>query len=276
MMADRNLIFKINEAKDYIQKQIDYTPEIGLILGSGLGVMGEEVENKIIINYSDIPNFPVSTVEGHKSRFIFGTLNNKKVAVMQGRFHFYEGYKMQEVVFPVWVMKALGISKLIVTNAAGGVNESFTPGDLMLINDHINFAGTNPLMGQNIEEFGPRFPDMSNAYNKDFLAIAKKCAENNDISIQEGAYMMFTGPNYETPAEIRMSRVLGGDAVGMSTVPEVMAANHSGMKVLGISCITNMAAGILDQPLNHHEVMDTAEKVKTKFITLVKEIIKNI
>lgn len=275
-MADRNLIFKINEARDYIQKRIDYTPEIGLILGSGLGVMGEEVENKIIINYSDIPNFPVSTVEGHKSRFIFGTLNNKKVAVMQGRFHFYEGYKMQEVVFPVWVMKALGISKLIVTNAAGGVNERFTPGDLMLINDHINFAGTNPLMGQNIEEFGPRFPDMSNAYNKDFLSIAKKSAENNGISIQEGAYMMFTGPNYETPAEIRMSRVLGGDAVGMSTVPEVMAANHSGMKVLGISCITNMAAGILDQPLNHHEVMDTAEKVKTKFITLVKEIIKNI
>ncbi|MDF2532669.1 MAG: punA [Clostridia bacterium] len=275
-MADRNLILKINEARDYIQKRIDYTPEIGLILGSGLGVMGEEVENKIIINYSDIPNFPVSTVEGHKSRFIFGTLNNKKVAVMQGRFHFYEGYKMQEVVFPVWVMKALGISKLIVTNAAGGVNKSFTPGDLMLINDHINFAGTNPLMGENIEEFGPRFPDMSNAYNKEFLAISKKCAENNKISIQEGTYMMFTGPNYETPAEIRMSRVVGGDAVGMSTVPEVLAANHSGMKVLGISCITNMAAGILDQPLNHHEVMDTAEKVKTKFITLVKEIVKNI
>lgn len=275
-MADKSLILKINEARDYIKKHVDYTPEIGLILGSGLGVMGEEVENKIIINYSDIPNFPISTVEGHKSRFIFGTLNNKKVAVMQGRFHFYEGYKMQEVVFPVWVMKALGISKLIVTNAAGGVNMSFTPGDLMLINDHINFAGINPLMGQNIEEFGPRFPDMSNAYNKEFLNIAKKCAESNGISIQEGTYMMFTGPNYETPAEIRMSRVLGGDAVGMSTVPEVMTANHSGMKVLGISCITNMAAGILNMPLNHQEVIDTADKVKTKFVTLVKEIVKNI
>jgi purine-nucleoside phosphorylase len=275
-MADGNLIIKINEARDYIKKHIDYTPEIGLILGSGLGVMGEEVENKIIINYSDIPNFPVSTVEGHKSRFIFGTLNNKKVAVMQGRFHFYEGYKMQEVVFPIWVMKALGIDKLIVTNAAGGVNKSFTPGDLMLIKDHINFAGTNPLMGQNIEEFGPRFPDMSNAYNKELLVVAKKCAQDNGISIQEGTYMMFTGPNYETPAEIRMSRIIGGDAVGMSTVPEVMAANHSRMKVLGISCITNMAAGILDQPLNHHEVMDTAEKVKTKFVTLVKEIVENI
>lgn len=275
-MAERNLILKINEARDYINQHIDFTPEIGLILGSGLGIMGEEVENKIIINYSDIPNFPISTVEGHKSRFIFGTLNNKKVAVMQGRFHFYEGYKMQEVVFPVWVMKALGISKLIVTNAAGGVNKDFTPGDLMLINDHINFAGINPLMGKNIEEFGPRFPDMSNAYNKELLDIAKKCANSNGISVQEGTYMMFTGPNYETPAEIRMSRVLGSDAVGMSTVPEVMTANHSGMKVLGISCITNMAAGILNMPLNHQEVIDTAEKVKTKFVTLVKEIVENI
>lgn len=275
-MAERNLILKINEARDYINQHIDFTPEIGLILGSGLGIMGEEVENKIIINYSDIPNFPISTVEGHKSRFIFGTLNNKKVAVMQGRFHFYEGYKMQEVVFPVWVMKALGISKLIVTNAAGGVNKNFTPGDLMLINDHINFAGINPLMGKNIEEFGPRFPDMSNAYNKELLDIAKKCANSNGISVQEGTYMMFTGPNYETPAEIRMSRVLGSDAVGMSTVPEVMTANHSGMKVLGISCITNMAAGILNMPLNHQEVIDTAEKVKTKFVTLVKEIVENI
>jgi purine-nucleoside phosphorylase len=275
-MTDKNLISKINEARDYIKQRIDFTPELGLILGSGLGVMGEEVENKIIIDYSDIPNFPVSTVEGHKSRFIFGTLNNKKVAVMQGRFHFYEGYKMQEVVFPVWVMRALGINKLIVTNAAGGVNKSFAPGDLMLIKDHINFAGTNPLMGQNIEEFGPRFPDMSNAYNRELVDIAKKCAHSNGIAIQEGTYMMFTGPNYETPAEIRMSRVLGGDAVGMSTVPEVMTANHSGMKVLGISCITNMAAGILDQPLNHHEVIDTAEKVKSKFVKLIKEIVQNI
>ena len=275
-MADRNLIEKINEAKAYIQKFVEYTPEIGLILGSGLGVLGEEVEDKVIINYSDIPNFPISTVEGHKSRFIFGTLNGKKVAVMQGRFHFYEGYKMQEVVFPVWVMKSLGISKLIVTNAAGGVNTSFVPGDFMLIKDHINFAGTNPLMGPNIEEFGPRFPDMSNAYNRDLVAIAKTCAKENGIEVQEGSYMMYTGPNYETPAEIRMSRILGGDAVGMSTVPEVMTANHCGIKVLGISCITNMAAGILDQPLNHQEVMDTAEKVKTKFIKLVKAVVKQI
>ncbi|MDF2840461.1 MAG: purine nucleoside phosphorylase, partial [Clostridia bacterium] len=169
-MTDKNLIYKINEAKDYIKQYVDFTPEIGLILGSGLGVMGEEVENKIVIEYSDIPNFPVSTVEGHKSRFIFGTLNNKKVAVMQGRFHFYEGYQMQEVVFPVWVMRALGIQKLIVTNAAGGVNKTFSPGDLMLIKDHINFAGTNPLIGENIAEYGPRFPDMSNAYNSELMS----------------------------------------------------------------------------------------------------------
>jgi purine-nucleoside phosphorylase len=275
-MADNDLIYKINEARDYIKKQVEFIPEIGLILGSGLGVMGEEVENKIIIDYSDIPNFPISTVEGHKSRFIFGTLNNKKVAVMQGRFHFYEGYSMQEVVFPVWVMKALGISKLIVTNAAGGVNTSFSPGDLMLIKDHINFAGTNPLIGKNIEEFGPRFPDMSNAYNKDLISIAKECASAKGIDIKEGCYMMYSGPNYETPAEIRMSRILGGDAVGMSTVPEVMVATHCGIKVLGISCITNMAAGILDQPLDHREVIDTAEKVRTKFVRLVKEIVQNI
>lgn len=271
-----NLISKINEARDYVKKQIDFTPEIGLILGSGLGVLGEEVQDKIIIEYSKIPNFPVSTVEGHKSRFVFGTLMGKKVAVMQGRFHYYEGYKMQEVVFPVWVMKALGIKNLIVTNAAGGVNKSFEPGDLMLIKDHINFAGSNPLLGPNIDELGVRFPDMSNAFNAELMDTARKSAKDNGIDVKEGTYMMFTGPNYETPAEIRAARILGADAVGMSTVPEVIAANHSGIKVLGISCITNMAAGILDQPLNHQEVIDTAEKVRNKFVKLVKSIVQNI
>jgi len=270
------LITKIYEARDYIQRYLNYTPEIGLILGSGLGVLGEEVQDKVIIEYSDIPNFPISTVEGHKSRFIFGTLNNKKIAVMQGRFHYYEGYSMQDVVFPVWVMHALGINNLIVTNAAGGVNKSFKPGDLMLIKDHINFSGDNPLLGPNINEIGVRFPDMSNAYNYNLIELAKKCATDNNIEIREGTYMMFTGPNYETPAEIKAVRILGGDAVGMSTVPEVIAANHSGMKVLGISCITNMAAGILGQPLNHQEVIDTAEKVKNKFVSLVKSIVQNL
>ncbi|MFZ5353533.1 MAG: purine-nucleoside phosphorylase [Bacillota bacterium] len=269
-----NIISKINEARDYIKGKIDFVPEIGLILGSGLGVMGEEVEDKIIIDYSDIPNFPVSTVEGHKSRFIFGTLRGKKVAVMQGRFHFYEGYAIQQTVFPVWVMKALGISKLIVTNAAGGVNTSFKPGDLMIIKDHINMSGNNPLIGPNIEEFGPRFPDMSQAYSKRLSEIARSSAKEIGMIMQEGVYMYLTGPTYETPAEIRAFRTLGADAVGMSTVPEVIIANHCGVEVMGISCITNMAAGILDQPLSHHEVMETAEAVKTSFIKLVKSIIE--
>lgn len=270
------LIDKIYEARDYIKSFLNFTPEIGLILGSGLGVLGEEVQDKIIIEYSDIPNFPVSTVEGHKSRFVFGTLNNKKVAVMQGRFHYYEGYSMQEVVFPVWVMQAIGIKSLIVTNAAGGVNKSFKPGNLMLIKDHINFSSDNPLIGPNINEIGVRFPDMSNAYNHALIELAKKCAKDNNIEIREGTYMMFTGPSYETPAEIKAVRVLGGDAIGMSTVPEVIAASHSGMEVLGISCITNMAAGILDKPLNHQEVIDTAEKVKSSFVSLVKSIVQNL
>ena len=271
-----NLIQRINEARDYLLSKIDITPEVGLILGSGLGTLGEEVENKTIIDYKDIPNFPVSTVEGHKSRFVFGDLNGKKVAVMQGRFHFYEGYKIQDVVFPVWVMRALGIKELIVTNAAGGVNTSFKPGSLMLIKDHINFASKNPLIGPNIEEFGPRFPDMSAAYSSRLMDIAKHCGEGIGLKLEEGVYTFFTGPNYETPAEIRAARILGGDAVGMSTVPEVVAANHCNMEVLGISCITNMAAGILEQPLNHQEVMETAETVKSSFIQLVKEILSKI
>lgn len=273
---NNSLIHKINEAKDFIQSKINFTPEIGLILGSGLGVMGEEVENPVIIEYKDIPNFPVSTVEGHKSRFIFGTLKGKKVAVMQGRFHYYEGYKLQEVVFPVWVMKALGINNIIVTNAAGGINTSFRPADLMIIKDHINFTSVNPLIGPNIEEFGPRFPDMSEAYSRELSALVKQCAEELDIKVQEGVYVQMTGPSYESAAEIKALRILGADAVGMSTVPEVIVANHSGMKVLGISCISNMACGILDQPLSHHEVMETAEAVKSNFIKLIKAIIEKI
>ena len=273
---NNDLLKKINEAKEYIQEKLGYTPELALILGSGLGVLGEEVEDKTVIDYKDIPNFPVSTVEGHKSRFVFGTMNGRKVAVMQGRFHYYEGYKIQETVFPIWVMRALGIKKLIVTNAAGGINTSFDPGDLMLIKDHINFACINPLIGPNLEEFGVRFPDMSAAYSPRMMEIARKCAESHNVKIKEGVYMYLTGPNYETPAEIRAFRTIGADAVGMSTVPEVIAANHSGMEVLGISCITNMAAGILDQPLNHQEVMDTAERVRVNFTALVKSIIGNI
>jgi purine-nucleoside phosphorylase len=245
-----NMTFeKAQKAASFINSRFQDTPEIGLILGSGLGVLADEIENPVRIPYSDIPEFPVSTVEGHAGQLVLGDLAGKKVVAMQGRFHFYEGYSMEKVTFPVRVMKLLGIEKLIVTNAAGGVNEEFEPGDLMIITDHINYTGTNPLIGANDERFGPRFPDMSEAYNKELNAKATKIATDLGILVKEGVYVGFSGPTYETPAEIRFARNMGGDAVGMSTVPEVIVARHSGIKVLGISCITNMASGILDQPL---------------------------
>lgn len=272
----KELICRINEAKEYILEKVGFTPKIALILGSGLGDMAEEAEDKAAIDYKDIPNFPVSTVPGHKGRLVFGTIRGKKAAFMQGRFHYYEGYKMEDVVFPIWVFKALGVKKLIVTNAAGGINTSFKPGDLMLIKGHINYTNNNPLIGPNIEEFGPRFPDMSEAYSKELTEVVKASADANGIKLQEGTYIYLTGPSYETPAEIRAFRVLGADAVGMSTVPEVIAANHCGIKVAGISCITNMAAGILDKPLNHQEVMETADRVKENFSKLIKSVVENI
>lgn len=272
----KDLIYKINEAKDYILKKIEHTPEIALILGSGLGDMAEEAENKEIIDYSEIPNFPVSTVQGHKGRLVFGTMRGKRVVFMQGRFHYYEGYSMDEVVFPIWVFKALGVKKLIVTNAAGGVNTNFRPGDLMLIKDHINYTNNNPLIGPNIETLGPRFPDMSEAYSKKLMDVVRACAAENGIELQEGTYIYMTGPSYETPAEIRACRILGADAVGMSTVPEVVAANHCGIETAGISCITNMAAGILEQPLNHKEVMETADRVREKFSKLIRSVVEKI
>lgn len=267
---------KLMESVEYVKSKINDEPEIGIILGSGLGDIAEEVEDKITIKYSEVPNMPASTVKGHAGQFVFGSLNGKKVIMMQGRFHYYEGNPMSLLSLPVYIMKYLSVKNLIVTNASGGVNTSFNPGDLMIITDHINFAGNNPLIGKNQEDIGPRFPDMSEAYNKGLRNLAKETAENLNIDVKEGVYVMMTGPTYETPAEIRMTRLLGGDAVGMSTVPEVIAANHCGMKVLGISCITNMAAGILDQPLNHAEVIETSNKVKSSFINLVKEIMKNM
>lgn len=267
---------RIEEASDYIKSRVDINPAVGLILGSGLGDMANRIENKIIIRYEDIPHFPKSTVQGHAGQFVFGEYQGKAVVMMQGRFHYYEGNAMESIAMPVYVMKLLGVENLIVTNAAGGVNTSFKPSDLMVITDHINFSGSNPLFGENFEEIGPRFPDMSEAYNKKLMEVAFKCAAEEAISLQKGVYMMFTGPTYETPAEIRMARVLGADAVGMSTVPEVIAANHCGIKVLGISCITNMAAGILEQPLSHKEVIETSNQVKESFTGLVSKIIKNI
>jgi purine-nucleoside phosphorylase len=267
---------KAQKAASFINSRFQDTPEIGLILGSGLGVLADEIENPVRIPYSDIPEFPVSTVEGHAGQLVLGDLAGKKVVAMQGRFHYYEGYSMEKVTFPVRVMKLLGIEKLIVTNAAGGVNEEFEPGDLMIITDHINYTGTNPLIGANDERFGPRFPDMSEAYNKELNAKAKEIAANLGILVKEGVYVGFSGPTYETPAEIRFTRSMGGDAVGMSTVPEVIVARHSGIKVLGISCITNMASGILDQPLSHDEVIETTEKVKSSFLRFVKEIVNQL
>ncbi|WP_042458059.1 purine-nucleoside phosphorylase [Neobacillus dielmonensis] len=264
----------IQNAVQFLKKKYDKTPKIGLILGSGLGVLADEIEQAVKIPYKEIPDFPVSTVEGHAGQLVFGNINGVEVVAMQGRFHFYEGYSMEKVTFPVRVMKQIGIETLIVTNAAGGVNESFTPGDLMIISDHINNMGTNPLIGPNDTQFGVRFPDLTEAYNKDLRKLAKEIAAQLQINVKEGVYFGNPGPVYETPAEIRMIRVLGGDAVGMSTVPEVIVARHSGMKVLGISCISNMAAGILDQPLTHDEVIETTEKVKANFLAYIKEIVK--
>jgi len=267
---------KITEAAAFIQKKCAYKPKIGLILGSGLGAIGDQVENPEFFPYKDITHFPVSTVEGHAGRLVIGKLAGKEVLAMQGRFHFYEGYSMDVVTFPVRVMKKLGIETMIVTNAAGAVNKKYEPGNLMLITDHLNMQGTNALIGSNLASFGPRFPDMSTAYDPELGDIARECASGLGITLREGVYSCQTGPSYETPAEIRMLRTLGADAVGMSTVPETTVAVHSGMKVLGVSCMTNMAAGILDQPLNHEEVIETSARVREDFIKLMLDIIKNI
>ncbi len=274
-----NSFLNINQIKkiaDIIDKKINIKPDIGLILGSGLGVLAEEIENSVYINYSDLPHFPVSTVKGHKGRFVTGKLENKKIIAMQGRFHHYEGYNFKEIVLPVRVMKLLGIKKLIITNAAGGINLNFEPGNFMLITDHINLMGGNPLRGKNIAEFGPRFPDMTEAYSKKLTTLAGKAAAERGIVIKKGIYAALGGPNYETPAEIRFLRTIGADAIGMSTVPEVITARHMQIEVLGISCITNMAAGVLPEPLNHEEVMEIAERAKPEFIELVRSVLNKI
>lgn len=266
----------IKEAACHLKAKYEDTPRIGLILGSGLGVLADEIENPVKIPYNEIPNFPVSTVEGHAGQLVFGTLKGAKVVAMQGRFHFYEGYSLEKVTSPVRVMKELGVETIIVTNAAGGINESFEAGDLMLITDHINNMGTNPLIGPNDSNIGVRFPDMSESYDGKLRDIAKNSANELNIKLQEGVYVGNTGPSYETPAEVRALRTLGGDAVGMSTVPEVIVAKHAGLNVLGISCISNMASGILDQPLSHDEVIETTEKVRANFLNLVKNIVWKI
>ncbi|HKL41200.1 MAG TPA: purine-nucleoside phosphorylase [Clostridia bacterium] len=271
-----NMLEKINEAKFFVEKKLNKKPELGLILGSGLGVLANEIDNPIKIKYDEIPHFSKSSVEGHAGQFVIGDLNGKEVMVMQGRTHYYEGLSMKQITFPVQLMKALGIEKLILTNSAGGVNTGYKAGDLMLISDHINFSGNNPLIGENYEAIGPRFPDMSDTYDKALRIRIKELAKTLDIRLQEGVYMFNTGPTYETAAEVRMARIIGADAVGMSTVPEAIVANHSGMSIVGISCITNMATGILDQPLDHKEVVETADRVRETFKTLVHKIIEII
>ncbi|MEK3781376.1 purine-nucleoside phosphorylase [Paenibacillus sp. FSL K6-1566] len=263
----------IKEAAEYIRRQHDVKPEVGLILGSGLGVLADLMENAVSINYQDIPHFPVSTVEGHEGELLLGTIHGRSVVLMKGRFHMYEGYGPELTAFPVRVMKELGVQSLLVTNAAGGINTSFEPGDLMLISDHLNMTGKNPLIGPNDPALGVRFPDMSEAYSRRLRQLAKEIAVSQSVVLREGVYAGLLGPTYETPAEIRMLRTLGADAVGMSTVSEVIVARHAGLEVLGISCISNMAAGILDQPLSHDEVMETTEKVREKFLGLVMAII---
>ncbi len=270
------LIERLDESKQYIERMTRQNPEVGLILGSGLSSVADAVTDKVRIPFGDVPNFLKSTVEGHKGELVIGKIFSKNVFIMAGRIHFYEGHTLQDVTYPVRLMKSLGINKIIVTAAVGAVNKSFKPGDIMLITDHINFMGDNPLKGPEGALQGTRFPDMSTIYKNELFDAAVKVASRMKLKVRKGVYMATTGPSYETPAEIKMARALGADVVGMSTVPEAIVANHCGMKVLGISYISNMAAGILKQPLTHQEVIEAGKKVEIKLSSFIKEICKNI
>jgi purine-nucleoside phosphorylase len=270
------MLEKIKATAGFIKDKTNFNGKIAVILGSGLGDFAAKVEKVSSLNYSEIPNFPVSTVEGHSGKLIFGYLEGKEIMVMQGRFHFYEGYSMQEVTFPIRVFKMLGIEYLLVSNAAGGINYSFEVGDIMMITDHINLFGTNPLIGRNMNEMGPRFPDMSFAYNPELCEIARVIAQKNNMMLHEGVYVGGTGPSFETPAEYRFLHTIGGDAVGMSTVPEVIVANHVGMKVFGLSVITNNGLIISEGGNKHNEVLDVANLAGPKLETIFTEIIAAI
>lgn len=264
---------RIDAAYEYIRQYVTMTPEIGIILGSGLGDYAENLENQIVIPYTDLPNFPVSTVAGHAGAFVFGTHNGKNVVCMRGNIHYYEGYTQQELSIPVRVMSRLGVKTLLITNAVGGVNTFLKSGDFVLVSDHINMSGYNPLIGRNYNDYGPRFPDMSDIYTKRLRTRIKNVADEQGIDVKEGVYLMYSGPSYETPAEIRAFRNMGADVVGMSCVPEAIVARHCGMRVAAISCVSHMATGVLDEELNHEEVLATASRVHGEFARLLNLII---
>ncbi len=265
---------KLLKCKEAVRKVTDFEPDVALVLGSGLGAFAENIKIETEISYSDIPGFPVSTVPGHAGKFIFGYLGDKKIVCMKGRIHFYEGYDISDVVLPARLMKMLGAKILFLTNAAGGIGDGFGAGDLMLITDHVSIFAPNPLIGQNLDELGPRFPDMSGVYKKDLQDVIRTVAKENGIKLQEGVYCQCTGPSFESPAEIQLLKKLGVSAVGMSTVNEAIAANHMGMRICGVSCISNLAAGLSDQPLCHEEVQEAADKAAPLFTKLVSESIK--
>lgn len=267
---------QIDRAAGFVRARAAVTPKLAIILGSGLGALAEHIERDAAIPYGEIPGFPRSTVEGHAGRLILGRLDGKPVVAMQGRVHFYEGYSLAEVVFPVRVMKTLGAGVLLVSNAAGGINRQWHPGDLMIIADHINFMGSNPLLGPNDPDVGPRFPDMSRAYDPELITLAERAALAEGVPIRKGVYLGVHGPSYETPAELRMLGRWGADAVGMSTVPEVIAARHMGMRVLGITAITDMATGEQVLPVAHEDVIAAAKELEPKFIRLVRRIIRDM
>ena len=266
---------QVLSAAEFIRACTDLRPETAIILGSGLGELAERIQDAEIIPYREIPGFPASHVAGHAARLVFGHIGEKEIVAMQGRFHYYEGFTMKELCLPLYVLGQLGVKDLVVTNACGAVNESFAPGDLMLITDHINFSGRNPLIGPNDERFGPRFPDMSEAYDKALCAYARETAASLDLSLREGVYAFYSGPSFETAAEIRAFKALGADTVGMSTVPETITAVYLGMRVLGLSCITNMATGITQKKHSHEEVLLTAAKSAERFCTLCEALLRD-
>lgn len=266
---------KVQETVSYIKSKTNFTPEYGVILGSGLGSFTEDIQIEYTLPYSEIPNFPVSTVQGHKGALVFGTIGTKKVMAMQGRFHFYEGYSMQEVTFPVRVMKILGIQKLVVSNASGGVNPSYTVGDVVIITDHVNMMPEHPLRGKNDERFGPRFVNMSEAYSRKMIAKAKEIAQKLSIEVKEGVYLGLQGPTFETLAEYKMVKNIGADCVGMSTVPEVIVARHMEMETFGLSVITDMGDEDSIETISHDEVLEAAKSAEPKVRILIKELILN-